>query len=99
MYDIQLINLFSHRTEILEDRGFVPLSLVWLGSYLQKYGYSVGILDAQRDSLEEIAQKLNSKIVGFNYTIMSTDMLDQATAIAKKNGATVVVGGQGINQK
>jgi len=94
MSDLQLINLFSTNESVLSDKGFLPLGLILIANYLKKYGYTTEILDTQSKSLDTITEMLNSKIIGFNYTIMSTDLLDEAASLAKKKDAIVVVGGQ-----
>jgi anaerobic magnesium-protoporphyrin IX monomethyl ester cyclase len=93
--DIQLFNLFNaDNSTALEDRGFLPIGLISIATLLQKNGYTTEILDSQINPIENLAKEISAPVVGFNFTVMSTDLLDSLTLKAKQKGAITVIGGQ-----
>jgi anaerobic magnesium-protoporphyrin IX monomethyl ester cyclase len=94
MNEITLLQSFSDDKLLLNDRGYTPLNLIWIGNCLKKNNYQLKILDNQKYNADEIADNIDGKIVGINYTILSTNQLDFFSKIAKEKGAYVVIGGQ-----
>lgn len=94
MSSIQLIKVPASGETVLQDKWYVPLDLVWLGTYLQANGYSVEILDGQILSLKEIKKLISAPIVGISFNILSSNLLSEIARVAKEREAFVIVGGQ-----
>jgi len=90
---IQLVKAPSHGDTVIRDQWYLPLELLWVGTYLRRFGHEVEVLDGQLLSSGEITDRLAAPIVGFGFNIFSTRSLDTLVAAAKQKGAFVVVGG------
>lgn len=94
MGNIQLIKAPCRETGMPEDKWYTPMNLLWLGTYLEKRGHSVEILDGQHLTVSQIVERINSPFVGVSFDIMSSGSLDKIVENAKRKGSTVIVGGQ-----
>lgn len=94
MAKIQLIKTPTYHETMLIDRWYVPLDLVWIGTYLRNHGHEVEILDGQVLSVEGIQDQINAQIVGITFNILSSSVLDKIVEAAKEKNAIVIVGGQ-----
>ncbi|MBU4179977.1 MAG: B12-binding domain-containing radical SAM protein, partial [Actinobacteria bacterium] len=95
MIDIQLIKAPCLGTGMPEDKWYMPLNLIWIASYLEKHGYSVEILDGQHLGVEDIKNKITSKIIGISLDVLSVKSFNEIVNYARtEKGCTVVVGGQ-----
>ena len=90
---IQLINSPCDIHDFLDQRWYLPLGLISIGTVLEKAGFDVELLDGQHLNLDEILKQLDADIIGINFTIFSTKSFNKIIRHAKKIGAFVVVGG------
>lgn len=90
---IQLINSPSNISGFLDQKWYLPLGLISIGTVLQKNGFEVEILDGQHLTLNEIKRRLNSDIIGINFTVFSAKSFKIIAEYAKRNGAFVIAGG------
>jgi anaerobic magnesium-protoporphyrin IX monomethyl ester cyclase len=94
MAKLQLINLVTNQSDLLEDRWPLPLNLVWIGTYLKQFGYDVEILDTNILDLHEVIKKIDAQLIGICFYATSAHLLDDVVSSAKEKGSIVVVGGQ-----
>lgn len=90
---IQLVNSPCDIIDFLDQKWYLPLGLISIGTVLEKEGFNVELLDGQHLNLSDILKKLDADIIGINFTIFSTKSFNKIIECAKKNGAFVVVGG------
>ena len=94
MAKLQLIKLPSLGNMAIKDNWYLPIELLWIGTYIRKFGHEVEILDGQQLGVEDIKKQLCAPIVGLNFHIYSAECLDELVYAAKARGALVIVGGQ-----
>lgn len=96
MKDFFLVQSVTRNSYTLSDQGFIPFNLLVLGNNLRVNGVNPKILDCQIKHVFSQVDKSSFKprILGINYTYMSTDELDEISLMAKNNGSVVVAGGQ-----
>jgi radical SAM superfamily enzyme YgiQ (UPF0313 family) len=91
----QLLNLASERNhDGLDDRWQLPLNHLWLGTFLQSFGYDLELFDTNITPLEQIIPQINASILGISFFATSSHLLERVTASAKEKGCFVVIGGQ-----
>jgi len=91
---VQLVHCPEKPTGMVEGSWYPPLNLLSLATYLRKHSAcEVEILDGQILTAEEIAQRINANIVGFDLMHSSIESFDFLSKIAKTKGATTIVGG------
>jgi radical SAM superfamily enzyme YgiQ (UPF0313 family) len=95
---IQLVKAPSQGDMVIEDKWYLPIELLWIGTYLHQFGHEVEILDGQLLTSETIKQRLCAPIIGINFHIHSATSLDELVQASKRKGAMVVVGGQAATQ-
>lgn len=98
MAQIQLVKAPSHGDMVIADKWYLPLELLWIGTYIREFGHEVEILDGQLLTTEQIKERLCAPIVGIGVNIHSSASLDELVRAAKNKGALVVVGGQAATQ-
>ncbi len=96
MKDFFLVQSVTRNSYTLSDQGFIPLNLLVLGNNLKIWRFNVEILDGQIKNVlkKDIENGIKARLIGINYTFMSTTELDSIAKSAKANGSFVVVGGQ-----
>lgn len=95
MVDIQLIKAPCNETGMPEDKWYMPLNLLWLAAYLERYGYTTEILDGQHLNVQEIKDRINTNIIGISLDVLSVKAFNEIVQYAKnEKGCTVVAGGQ-----
>src|SRR5208282_1512850 len=94
MVRIQLVKAPSGGEMVIEDKWYLPIELLWVGTHVQQRGHNVEVLDGQLLSMDEIARRICAPIVGVSFQIYSACHLDGILAAAKKAGSLVIVGGQ-----
>lgn len=81
-----------------DEKWYLPLGLLSIATYLDSYGFSdLKVLDADHDSLEKITNGILQErpdIVGVNFNVFNTRLLDYVVALAHDVGSFTVVGGQ-----
>lgn len=98
MAQIQLVKSPSHGEMVIADKWYLPLELLWIGTYVREFGHEVEILDGQLMTTEQISERLCAPIVGIGINIHSSSSLDELVRTAKNKDALVVVGGQAATQ-
>jgi len=98
MAQIQLLKAPSQGEMVIEDKWYLPLELLWIGTYVREFGHEVEVLDGQLLTIDQIKQRLSAPIVGIGFNIHSAASLDELAQAAKDKGAIVVVGGQAATQ-
>src|ERR1035441_11056591 len=88
---IQLIKTPSRDDMVIQDKWYLPIELLWVGTHVQQRGHNVEILDGQLLSIDEITRRICAPIVGVSFQIYSACHLDAIVAAAKKAGSLVVV--------
>jgi len=94
MTAIQLIKAPSPDDMVIQDRWYLPIELLWVGTHVQQHGHDVEVLDGQLLSMNEIEKRICAPVVGVSFQIYSACHLDSIVAAAKKAGSLVIVGGQ-----
>lgn len=94
MATFQLVKSPSQGDMVIEDKWYLPLELVWIGTYLRQFGHEVEVFDGQLRPLEWIKSRLGADVVGIGFHIHSSEAVDEIVRVAKARGALVVVGGQ-----
>jgi|GEM_PF-1126080 radical SAM superfamily enzyme YgiQ (UPF0313 family) len=95
MKRIQLIHCpDDYITGAHEKSWYLPLSLIFIATYLQQKGVEVEILDGQTLSVEEIIDRIDAPLVGANFSCISSRSMDRIAEAAKRKRALFVVGGQ-----
>src|SRR3989344_6446674 len=81
-----------------DEKWYLPLGLLSIATYLGSAGFSdVQVLDADHASLEKITSRILQErpdIVGVNFNVFNTTLLDDVVAVAHDIGSFTVVGGQ-----
>jgi len=93
--DILLINPRLHGND-----KYPPLSLIWLGAYLRREGYSVALCDAAAleyslDDIRKQALKLNPKVIGITFMTAQFDYVRDTAQTLKQAlpESTIIAGG------
>jgi radical SAM superfamily enzyme YgiQ (UPF0313 family) len=94
MHKIQLVNSRSIPNDVLTDKWYTPLNLIWIANYIEANGITTQILDGVSSNFEEMLDKLDAPIVGVNFNYLSIENLDKLLKVAKNKGSFTVVGGQ-----
>ena len=77
-------------------RPHPPLGLLYLSSHLKRRGYTVGVFDSTFRTIEDFSDALARErppIVGLAVNLMTKRNALKMIALAKRRGATVIVGG------
>ena len=81
-----------------DEKWYLPLGLLSIATYLKHNGFpEISVLDADHDSLDLIITRLQTErpsLVGINFNVFNTQLLDDVVYAAKSIDAYVVVGGQ-----
>lgn len=98
MAGIQLLKACANSKSVLSDRWYLPIELIWMGTYLQQSRHDVEILDDQLLSPDEMGKQLRAPVVGIGFNIYSAESAGDLARAAKEAGALVIVGGQAATQ-
>src|SRR3989337_2552489 len=93
---VQLINAIDSSSALLNDQWLMPLNLLSLATYLRTYlpEVVVDVIDGFHVKIDDILQRIDGDIVGINFNIFSTGVMDRIAECSKERGSLVVVGGQ-----
>ncbi len=83
-----------HERKVMKP--YPPLGVLYISSYLKKQGFSVGVFDStfqSMDAYKTLIQRERPLIVGIYTNMMTKRNVLQMAAIAKANGAIVILGG------
>jgi len=94
MAKLQLIKCPVKENDILSDKWYTPLNLIWIATYLKAHGIESEILDGILLSTGQIESLMSSRIIGINFNVLSVDSMERIAKTAKTNESMVVVGGQ-----
>jgi radical SAM superfamily enzyme YgiQ (UPF0313 family) len=92
---VQLINAVDSSSALLNDQWLMPLNLLSLATYLRIYlpETEVEIIDGFHVSSNDILQRIDGDVVGINFNMFSTGVMDRIAEHSKERGSLVVVGG------
>lgn len=91
---VQLVHCPEKATGMIEGVWYPPLNLLSLATYLKRYSRcEIEILDGQILTTDQIAQKIDADIVGFDLMHSSIESFDYLSETAATKGATTIVGG------
>jgi anaerobic magnesium-protoporphyrin IX monomethyl ester cyclase len=80
------------------EKWYMPLGLLSIASVLEQNGMeSVRVFDADHDSETALVERIlrdGPAVVGINFNVFNTSLLDRIVRAARECGAVVVVGGQ-----
>ncbi len=95
--------LLAHGYYLFEDpaerrvmKPYPTLGLLYLSAYLKRAGFEVGIFDSTFDtidSFETLIDKEHPSVIGLYCNLMTKFNILKMIALAKKNGALIVLGG------
>lgn len=77
-------------------RPYPPLGLLYLSAYLKRAGFDVALFDTTLRNRAELLQDLAAReapVVGFSTNLMTRRPVLELTAVAKRHGWVVVLGG------
>lgn len=94
MAQVQLIKSPVIGGLAIEDKWYLPLELLWIGTYLEQFGHEVEVLDGQVMETEEICRRIHAPVIGIGFHLYSASSIDVVVRAAKQKGTLVIVGGQ-----
>ncbi|OHC73608.1 MAG: hypothetical protein A3G18_00790 [Rhodospirillales bacterium RIFCSPLOWO2_12_FULL_58_28] len=80
------------------EKWYLPLGLLSIARFLQQGGHNdVEILDMDHDHIDSTLTRLTAgewDVVGVNFNVFNTGLLDEVVKAAKEGGSLTVIGGQ-----